>query len=1059
MAVKIYKKTIEGQERAERALAREKRAADKKTRDNFMNFNLQLGQGTDNALSNSTYGFNPITRYRVLLEWIHRGSWLGGIAIDVAAEDAVRGGIEIHSSLPPKDVAKLQNALVRLGVWKKYTDLKKWGRLYGGAIAVYLIDGQRLDTPLNLETIGKGQFKGLAVFDRWQCQPTLNADGLVEEYGPDLGLPKYYIINGDAPMLRGKKIHYTRVIRQIGIELPFYQQILEQYWGISVLERLYDRLVAFDSATSGVAQYIHKMHLRVIKIDKYRQIQAAGGKLLQGFMRFAEDMRRRQSNEGITYIDTSDDFIVHNSNISSGISEALMQLGQQLSGALQMPLVRLFGQSPGGLGSNGDSELRTYYEGVNQHQERDDRVPITKICVLTAKSEGIKLDESEFGFNFRSLYQLDDQEKSAVFDKDSRAIFEAFATGLIDKPTALKELRELGRFTGRWTNITDKEIKEAENEPPQPALEDLTPKLSKLEKAGEKAAPKALAKPSGGEKNKSADNISRALASLKRMARVIRDETPVMQLFGLPVVIECNKGEKRWEGGPDWPSQYGFICNALATDGDELDCFVGDDLTAQDVFVLNHDDRNGDFEELKIMLGFGSIEEALDVYRRAYDRDAEDYSLTINLKDFNYWMARADLTKPVRARRGAAQDKDWEEQKHPRKSTGEFTVKGGGESSGGKTKKAAKSSAKPKEPAKPKVKAPVKAQLYAKVVELGLEKGQTGKYKKATNAKLLALIAGTKGWKPANPAALKGLNPFINVSELKELKKIVGSAGFAEVGAAKEQVKAAAKKPKAEKPKAETAKTEAQVLSALKLKAKKLGLKIDYVQTKEELEHQIAQFLKTETYGKNGAKPRPFNPKAPTPQQQAALSAYTNGLYSGLNKNLRQPGAKISSQYAKTVHYLDEVLNDSSYDGDLFRGVSMATFEKLSAQTDGFKIGATFGDAGFGSFSKSEKFAKNWKPRLIRVIGGGEGCADIAALSQHMHEEEVLAARGLQMKIISVDAQKGSIDVKIVGVKKPDTGTQDALDAAEAEAYEPGPQTPLNERWDLDDEDENFMMG
>ena len=688
MAVKIYKKTIEGQERAERALAREKRAADKKTRDNFMNFNLQLGQGTDNALSNSTYGCNPITRYRVLLEWIHRGSWLGGIAIDVAAEDAVRGGIEIHSSLPPKDVAKLQNALVRLGVWKKYTDLKKWGRLYGGAIAVYLIDGQRLDTPLNLETIGKGQFKGLAVFDRWQCQPTLNADGLVSDYGPDLGLPKYYIINGDAPMLRGKKVHYSRVIRQIGIELPFYQQILEQYWGISVLERLYDRLVAFDSATSGVAQYIHKMHLRVIKIDKYRQIQAAGGKLLQGFMRFAEDMRRRQSNEGITYIDTADEFIVHNSNISSGISEALMQLGQQLSGALQMPLVRLFGQSPGGLGSNGDSELRTYYEGVNQHQERDDRVPITKICVLTAKSEGIKLDESEFGFNFRSLYQLDDQEKSAVFDKDSRAIFEAFATGLIDKPTALKELRELGRFTGRWTNITDKEIKEAENEPPQPALEDLTPKLSKLEKAGGKTAPKSLAKPSGGEKNKSADNISRALASLKRMARVIRDETPVMQLFGLPVVIECNKGEKRWEGGPDWPSQYGFICNALATDGDELDCFVGDDLTSQDVFVLNHDDRNGDFEELKIMLGFGSIEEALDVYRRAYDRDAEDYSLTINLKDFNYWMARADLTKPVRARRGAAQDKDWNENLHPRNPDGEFTRGAGGGRSGGRETRA-----------------------------------------------------------------------------------------------------------------------------------------------------------------------------------------------------------------------------------------------------------------------------------------------------------------------------------------------------------------------------------
>src|SRR5208337_3507855 len=670
MVTRVYKKTIEGQEKAERLLARQKRRNDKLTTDNFMNFNLQLGQGTDNALSNSTYGFNPITRYRVLLEWIHRGSWLGGIAIDVAAEDAVRGGIEIHS-LSPKDTARLQNALVRLGIWKSYTRLKKWGRLYGGAIGVYLIDGQKLDTPLNIETVGKGQFKGLADLDRWQIQPTLNQEGLVEEYGPNLGLPKFYLVNNDAPLLRGKKIHYTRVIRHIGVELPFYQSILEQFWGISVLERLYDRLVAFDSATSGIAQYIHKMHLRVIKIDKYRQIQAAGGKLLQGFMRFAEDMRRRQSNEGITYIDTADDFVVHNSNISSGIAEALTQLSQQISGALQMPLVRLFGQSPGGLGSNGESELRTYYEGVSQGQERDDRVPITNICLITAKSEAIKLKPDEFGFNFRSLYQLDDEQKSGVFDRDSRAILEAYGTGVISKATALLELRQLGRQTNRWTNITDEDIEEAKNEPPQAALEDLTPKLSKLEKVKTESAPKQLPAPSGNEKSKDMASMSRALVSLKRVTDIMRDNTSVIQLFGLPIVIECNKGEKRWENGPGWPSKYGFICNALATDGDELDCFVGDDLTATEAYILNHNDGQGDFEELKVMLGFHSIEEALDVYERAYNREAGKQSLTVDLKDFNHWMARADLTKPISLRHRA---KDaWEENEHPRNEKGEFS--------------------------------------------------------------------------------------------------------------------------------------------------------------------------------------------------------------------------------------------------------------------------------------------------------------------------------------------------------------------------------------------------
>jgi len=43
------------------------------TADSFQNFSLNLGLGTNNALSDSTYGFLPVTRDRTLLEWIYRG--------------------------------------------------------------------------------------------------------------------------------------------------------------------------------------------------------------------------------------------------------------------------------------------------------------------------------------------------------------------------------------------------------------------------------------------------------------------------------------------------------------------------------------------------------------------------------------------------------------------------------------------------------------------------------------------------------------------------------------------------------------------------------------------------------------------------------------------------------------------------------------------------------------------------------------------------------------------------------------------------------------------------
>ena len=649
MAVRVYRKNIKDQERLEK---RSLKTTDKKTLDSFVNFNLQLGVGADNQISSGTYGFNPITRYRVLLEWVHRGSWLGGIAIDVAAEDMVRGGIEIHSTMPIEDVGKLQKGFVELGIWDRLTFAVKMGRLYGGAIAVLLVDGQDFHSPLNVETVGKNQFKGIAVLDRWQCQPSLNREGLVEEFGPDLGNPMYYIVNNDAPFLRGKKIHYSRVIRIIGVELPYYQKIIEQMWGLSVLERLYDRLIAFDSATSGIAQYVHKMHLRVIKIDKFRQIMAAGGKLRQGFDRFAQDMRMRQSNEGITFIDAADDFIAHNSNISSGISDALMQLGQQLAGALQMPLVRLFGQSPAGLNATGESDLRTYYEGILQKQEQSLRIPLNKICYLTAKSLGIKIPD-EFGFNFRSLWMLTDEQKSGVFDRDTRAIVEAFEVGIISQKTALKELRQLGRYTNRWNNITDKDIEEAEDEVLGEQFPGDMPNVKGPDVTSKKFGNNPTKKEFPGieHNGKSKDNMFRLMKSATRAKKLITDESSIINLFNLPIVIECEKGNTRWSNGPNWPSHYGYIASHCGTDGDELDCFIGDNQASEKVFVFNHNDEDGDFEELKVMLGYNDFEEATNDYIKGYEREPGDFCIELTLKDFISWLAYADPTKPLKPNR------------------------------------------------------------------------------------------------------------------------------------------------------------------------------------------------------------------------------------------------------------------------------------------------------------------------------------------------------------------------------------------------------------------------
>jgi len=239
------------------------------TQDGYTNFTAKLGLGTDNLSSKSSYTLtNLLTRDRQKLEVIYRHSWIAGQVVDTVAEDMTKEGISMVSSSSPDDIQKLQSEITRLAIWKNIGRGEKWGRLYGGAIAIMLIDGANYEEPLRLDSIGKNSFKGLLVFDRWQIDPSFN--DLITEICPDMGKPKYYTIMAGIESMSGQRIHYSRIIRFDGIEMPYNQKRVDNFWGMSVIERLYDRLVAFDSATAGAAQLLYKAYLRVIQVDGLR---------------------------------------------------------------------------------------------------------------------------------------------------------------------------------------------------------------------------------------------------------------------------------------------------------------------------------------------------------------------------------------------------------------------------------------------------------------------------------------------------------------------------------------------------------------------------------------------------------------------------------------------------------------------------------------------------------------------------------------------------------------------------------------------------------------------
>lgn len=452
-----------------RKAARDKSPVAATTRDGFANLTARMGMGAQNVLSDGMYIFNLLTKNRIQLEAMYRGSWIVGNVVDCVAEDMTRAGVAIKGEDDPEKIQQMQASMTRLGIWGALLETIKWGRLYGGALAVIIIDGQDTSTPLDMKTIGKDQFRGLKVYDRWGLQPAVN--DVIQE-GMDAGLPAYYTVVSDpnSGKVTNQRIHHSRVIRQIGIQLPVWQAIVEQHWGESVIERLHDRLVSFDTATSGAANLINRAHLRTVGIEKLREILAAGGKAEENLLTMFHHMRMLQTNEGITLLDKEDQFQAH-SYTFSGLSDMVLQFGQQIAGASGIPLVRLFGQSPSGLNSTGESDLRMYYDNILAQQESRLREGVMRVLRVLHMSKFGEIAPENFDFDFVPLWQTSQKEKADIAKVVADTVKVAVDAGVIDTPTALKELKQSSEYTGVFSNITEQQITEAENEPPPAPVE------------------------------------------------------------------------------------------------------------------------------------------------------------------------------------------------------------------------------------------------------------------------------------------------------------------------------------------------------------------------------------------------------------------------------------------------------------------------------------------------------------------------------------------------------------------------------------------------------------
>jgi phage-related protein (TIGR01555 family) len=440
--------------------------------DAFQNAVTRTGLGMNNHIAGTSYPLIRLTKDWVLLTTLYRNSWIVRRIIDTIPADMTKNWIDYRCDLNPIEIQKLSKT--ERQTWVKPSILQGlcMGRLYGGCAGVMVVDGQdNLEEPLDVDAILPGDFKRIIIRDRWNGLSTATLELVDDIQDPDFGLPKFYEFSDSNNMASSTyKVHHSRVLRFTGDDLPRIEKVQENYWGASKIESVYEELVKVDNTSWNLVGMLFLANIRVMKLKGLDQVLAAGNQAAQQKLFSSVQAINELMNNFSMQVIGSEESIENISSSFSGTAEVFEKNMVMLAGASNIPATKLYGRSPEGMNATGESDMRNYYDYLSQEQDSILRPVLDKLTPVIAMSTWGRIPD-DFEYFFNPVETPSDAKIGETVKWKTEAIFGASDRGIITPRCAVMELKEMSNTTGVFTNITDENIADAEDEVIDPMLE------------------------------------------------------------------------------------------------------------------------------------------------------------------------------------------------------------------------------------------------------------------------------------------------------------------------------------------------------------------------------------------------------------------------------------------------------------------------------------------------------------------------------------------------------------------------------------------------------------
>lgn len=407
-----------------------------KVNDSLASFSTSMGY-VDSPLGQLTNGYSKDT-----CRGLYQQSWIAKQAVERIPEDCFRKG---YTWIADGDQLSLIEAVEkRHKIKEKKKQAKALSRLDGEAY-LYFDTGDDPAEELNLDRVRRDGLQFVNLFQK----TNLSKGPLIKDpLSPLYGEPEYYEIRGaNTDRVR---VHPSRICRFVDNPDPATHE------GQSVLSYLTRVIDAAETTRDNTVALTTEARIDVMKVCGLMDAVMDPETEAALVKRYSVIRQMKATNKMIVMDMEKEDYQQKTATYTT-LPEVIETMRREVSAALEIPHAILFGRE-GGLGTNGEMELATYYDRVQTIQ----RTEIQGVCENLDEAvirSALGSRPEEIFLEWESLWQESDKEKAEIGNTIAEMVSKLVASGVIP-PEALTEptvnaLTENGSLQGLEQSYAD----------------------------------------------------------------------------------------------------------------------------------------------------------------------------------------------------------------------------------------------------------------------------------------------------------------------------------------------------------------------------------------------------------------------------------------------------------------------------------------------------------------------------------------------------------------------------------------------------------------------------